>query len=101
MVNAYVDTMATYVTVNSRDLLWKVTNTNLQIGIDTAPARLGSARVRSLVALVARLEGLAGGSAPVESRARLGLAPRPDDHTGRSWAAFFGEPWDSAGEFGP
>ncbi len=60
-------------------------------------ACLGSARVRSLVG---RLEGLAGGSAPGESRARLGLA-RPDDRTGRSWAALLGETWDSAGEFGP
>ena len=49
---------------------------------------------------VARLEGLACGSAPGESRARLGLA-RPDDRTGRSWAALLGEPWDSAVEFGP
>ena len=53
--------------------------------------------------LGARLEGLAepaGGSAPGESRARLGLA-RPDDRTSRSCAALLGETWDSAGEFVP
>ena len=50
--------------------------------------------------LVARLVSKAGNSAPGESRARLGLA-RPNGRTGRSWAALLGEPWDSAGEFGP
>jgi hypothetical protein len=42
-------------------------------------------------------QDLAGGSAPGESLARLGLA-RPDDRTGRSWAALLSEPWDSASE---
>ena len=55
---------------------------------------LGSARAE------AEASWLVSKPAALGSWARLGLA-RPDDRTGRSWAALLGEPWDSAGEFGP
>ena len=32
----YVDSMTSYLTVNSRDLLWKITNANSKISIETA-----------------------------------------------------------------
>ena len=54
---------------------------------------LGSARAE------AEASWLVSKPAALGSWARLGLA-RPDDRTGRSWAALLGEPLDSAGEFG-
>ena len=36
VVDAYVDSMASYLTVNSRYLLWKITNANPRIGLETA-----------------------------------------------------------------
>ena len=57
----------------------------------TCVPALGSARVKPL--------GSWSRSWRLGSWARLGLA-RPDDLTGRSWAALLGEPLDSADEFG-
>ena len=46
IVDAYVDTMATFVMVNSIQLLWKITNSNPQIGIETA---LGFSMAKAII----------------------------------------------------
>ncbi len=57
VVDAYVDSMASYLMVNSRDLLWKITNANPRIGIETvlgfsAAKAIGIAFVYELIGAI-------------------------------------------------